>query len=1059
MEIKFLKADGFKPIILNEGKVNILIDCNKYSIESKNLRDGFYVILLTNSSKDSIEGLNKISELLDENERLVLAVSREIYEDIKDKINLDNFKIRFYSTNDWSFHISNFEVMPFICTEDGKVGFKINNLLYCEKLDNINKDLLKKVTTIITNENSFKKLKEIANTKFIERLVVHNNIDSDTYETASDLNINEFIVASDNLFLNIENFFRGNLSMKNTCLFLPKDHAKESFSDKKLILHSNDYNRYNNKILYLASGDLCYGIIRLLKPKKINMEGVKNLQKYHLNSDEEIKKWWPKKEILFAYPFEIIEEFDYPRKIRYNKEDNYDSIKNIEFDEKEELIKDIEHYNPEKKSTTILKDDWRLLCAYYSSKKQGKDIKYTFEIIINIAKLVYEELKSRGINFHPENMKKYPKELYEKVSNDSIIDNEELDLKDPKILESMEDIKIIKDFISVCGSVVNGDEDEKSHDMDLIVRLNNNHSVKCPKCNNQFIFNANEYIKRAIETRLLKSSEKIHKDLAGNLHFIFGDSEGSHDSFIPLYDLVLKKIDPLKVVEMMELESKPRKYIPQKPDSPAFNDIESVLDELNEFPYIVEEKVNGFHVICIKDKDKVKIYTEEGNDITKYLEGFSERVKSLSDSSFAIDGELIYLEKGKQKGRAELVKFVTGDIPEDDSNIGMKVWDITYYKKDIKNLPLRTRTKYLNKLNFGKKITEVKSKIAYNKNELEKLIKNMANIKYSEGAVIKQANSKYNPGGESKSWIKYRKLIEIVGKVIKKIKNKSGNYNYLIGVKPTKSNIPNSKIIDGLLELGKTFNTNKNVDEGSKVKVKVEEVWRHEVGDDIYYSIHKPRFVGETKDNLTSLKELDEIVVSVGSVVKEHKLAKTYKNFPKQTQESFKKNMDKWNDFVIQAHSIGESLHYDIRHKVNDHLEGFTLFTEGSWPEVTDLRSKRNNIRCTLKESQPLDWIDFEGLTEPGGLGAERSEKYGGVFTIICEGKYKVINVDDHKIQIEYKSKEGKISDKPKKDAKEKGWPAKDYGESYIDFDGKYSCHIAHIGSKYIILFDKLKSK
>ncbi|RLI90374.1 MAG: hypothetical protein DRO95_06325, partial [Candidatus Altiarchaeales archaeon] len=88
-----------------------------------------------------------------------------------------------------------------------------------------------------------------------------------------------------------------------------------------------------------------------------------------------------------------------------------------------ELLRDVKNYNPSRLRNDVLRDDFRLLCAYYSSKKQGKKIKLSYEDIINLAKLIYDEIERRKAEgkmkheWHPEKMKKYAKELYDIVSS------------------------------------------------------------------------------------------------------------------------------------------------------------------------------------------------------------------------------------------------------------------------------------------------------------------------------------------------------------------------------------------------------------------------------------------------------------------------------------------------------------------------------------------------------------------------------------------------------------------------------------------------------------------
>ena len=43
-------------------------------------------------------------------------------------------------------------------------------------------------------------------------------------------------------------------------------------------------------------------------------------------------------------------------------------------------------------------------------------------------------------------------------------------------------------------------------------------------------------------------------NLASRIHFVWGDPEGAHDSFVPIYDLALVKRQPSEVIEMQELK-------------------------------------------------------------------------------------------------------------------------------------------------------------------------------------------------------------------------------------------------------------------------------------------------------------------------------------------------------------------------------------------------------------------------------------------------------------------------------------------------------------------------
>jgi hypothetical protein len=87
-------------------------------------------------------------------------------------------------------------------------------------------------------------------------------------------------------------------------------------------------------------------------------------------------------------------------------------------------IKDINTYMPDEVSTEILKDDWRIVMAWWSQIIAGREFTYSREQVIDLAALIYEEMKKRNIEFHPETMKPSSKKLFEIVSNRKIEDGE-----------------------------------------------------------------------------------------------------------------------------------------------------------------------------------------------------------------------------------------------------------------------------------------------------------------------------------------------------------------------------------------------------------------------------------------------------------------------------------------------------------------------------------------------------------------------------------------------------------------------------------------------------------
>jgi len=496
--------------------------------------------------------------------------------------------------------------------------------------------------------------------------------------------------------------------------------------------------------------------------------------------------------------------------------------------------------------------------------------------------------------------------------------------------------------------------------------------------------------------------------------------------------------------------------------------------------YSVEKKMNGFHVQVHKKGDQIKIFSEHKKDLTIAFPTLVENIKKLSTENFIIDGELVPYDNGKTLGRNVLMKyigFVRKGNSADDKNIKLHIWDIPYFNKSIIDLSLSERINILKKLKFNARIPEIERKIV-NKKELKEAINWASGLPGSEGALVKETDSIYS-FGESSSWKKYRKLSPINVMILKVVPKERNLFNYLVGIPAAKKFLDPKYIENNKLVLGHTFNTKEKFKEGDVIQILIEEVWRHKTKRGIHYSIHKPRVKGKINEAVSGIDKLEDLVTSIGVEVTHSQIdgqdvliskelaEKTIpkgegkeiqaQNFPNIMQNDFKKQIGKWGDYVMQVHTRGKTLHYDIRHKTGNFLNGITLFGRSTTDRLR-IESQRKNIRSSIKLRQPLSWLVFEGTTEKSGIGA--TKRFPGIFTIVSKGKFTIHEVTDHVIRIEYKSDSGKINKKMLEGAKKNNIPyASDLPENLINLNGKYSWHIAHIGEKYLVLFDKLVEK
>ena len=167
--------------------------------------------------------------------------------------------------------------------------------------------------------------------------------------------------------------------------------------------------------------------------------------------------------------------------------------------------------------------------------------------------------------------------------------------------------------------------------------------------------------------------------------------------------------------------------------------------------YIFEIKLDGIRAICFKNNNKLEFFSRNEIDITKQYPEF-DFLKQIKAKNCVLDGEIvIYNKKGnpdfalwqKRKGLKSvpsslLATYVAFDILSLDGN-------------DLTKVPLRKRKDILEKtVNSARNIQT--SFWTENGIALWKVIKK----KKLEGIIAKGADSLYEAGRRSDSWIKIK---------------------------------------------------------------------------------------------------------------------------------------------------------------------------------------------------------------------------------------------------------------------------------------------------------------
>jgi hypothetical protein len=275
--------------------------------------------------------------------------------------------------------------------------------------------------------------------------------------------------------------------------------------------------------------------------------------------------------------------------------------------------------------------------------------------------------------------------------------------------------------------------------------------------------------------------------------------------------------------------------IPNKPMYRIFevNDIKELKGFTGE--WVVQEKYDGMRIQIHKTNGDVKIYSYNQKNITDKC---PDQVKAMGNKAFQnciFDAELMLFKDDEALHRADTIKHVFKK--ETAGTLRAHVFDIMQHEdKSIIDEPLRERINILfyqysehsdEALAFPSKKD---TRIADSLKEVENYSEDIMKLPTSEGVVIKDIESTYYKGTKKNpKWIKWKKFVDLDVIVLDKKKTKSNLYSYTMGIGPvsvTYAKENNTTEIEGqdYIAVGKALNTKKNVQIGSIIRVKVDEV-------------------------------------------------------------------------------------------------------------------------------------------------------------------------------------------------------------------------------------------
>jgi len=498
----------------------------------------------------------------------------------------------------------------------------------------------------------------------------------------------------------------------------------------------------------------------------------------------------------------------------------------------------------------------------------------------------------------------------------------------------LDEFVLIPDFISLTGSTVYGKH--IPNDVDIVIRI--------PQGVFDEIFNHNRDI---IDGLILKLERIFNK----KIHLV-PSSIGANWSNVSLYDLVLKPKNKLQINEINEKdfqshhyfqelratspeiqkqaeESKKedkikmfRFFFPEKVSLQAIEayrvgelyNVDQVIDyytklgwknKLDFQPFVAQKKYDGNRAVIFKDKDKVKIFSDDGKEVNyDRLQGLINEIKSIKQpSNFVLDCEIELWKNGRHQNREDTTGFLHSKGEAKDDGIIANCFDCLYINdNDIHKEDITQRIAELKKIPFPQSTIDIpNTKFHLNLSpsffvskpeEVSPVLNKLANSPASEGAMLKVNG--YSLNGYTTNMIKYKKYAELHTIVLDRNTTKVPTiYNYEIGLRFDSDDNINPAHIQKLgdneyLHIGRTYNTNVKCEPGDVITVRFHTLNLEQTKNGNSLHIYEPIFYEKHPEAIDpdSFKTAIQIGENSGLLVKKEKFIENLETYdPKNIKD------------------------------------------------------------------------------------------------------------------------------------------------------------------------------
>jgi len=542
--------------------------------------------------------------------------------------------------------------------------------------------------------------------------------------------------------------------------------------EKKVIVKSRRFDKYNRVIIYWFDKDYVYGTLILGEPKgPLTREQAKKLKDESTISDEEFEHWWPDANEFWVWRPRIIMRFKKPK-----KHPKWEGVQT--FKRQVVITEDLQEdeYGP----------------PYAPVPRSGKQLGPP----IRVEDVIGDGLKPIVLQ---DNFVNLTGGIVNAGETEGDVD---IPYRAPSPEPVREQVNYLLHLVEALPDIeLKGEIKEAAAEVwrRIVEYL--------------------DFWDNGIRFRLYRYLEGKNPELKGRFH-IFPDLRGPITSYIPLYRLMLVPYPKLRKVEMSELElaedpaakkireliesgrwekikadervelmkkqkkiTPPLPIVPTKTSKAGYRELElfekrSVAklaqEWLKEHPgesIYVETKFDGMRLLLVKHGKKAYMWTEGGEEVADVLPNLRKDLLSLNVNTVYLDSEVVpYDEEGNALGRRAAVAAM-GKKVVDDSRWIAHVFDCIYMNgEQLWKKPYEERRKILRGIelprgthpkSFKFHLLENMPIAARTVEEVLKAVREKSEVPFSEGAMLKLSGSIYPIDKRTPEWAKYKIFADV----------------------------------------------------------------------------------------------------------------------------------------------------------------------------------------------------------------------------------------------------------------------------------------------------------